>query len=103
MSESLREKSNKRILVLANNDVGLYRFRKDLLAALLGAGHKEYISYPDGRFDSEQEQLDSRIIHTTKNPTQKNPKKTNTQNVYNKRVNKKQKEKERGKQNENGN
>lgn len=40
MSESLREKSNKRILVLANNDVGLYRFRKDLLAALLGAGHE---------------------------------------------------------------
>lgn len=48
MSESLREKSNKRILVLANNDVGLYRFRKDLLAALLGAGHEVYISLPDG-------------------------------------------------------
>lgn len=43
MSESLREKSNKRILVLANNDVGLYRFRKDLLAALLGAGHEVYL------------------------------------------------------------
>ena len=50
MSESLREKSNKRILVLANNDVGLYRFRKDLLAALLGAGVNledyPYQSYP---------------------------------------------------------
>ena len=32
MSESLREKSNKRILVLANNDVGLYRVRKDMAA-----------------------------------------------------------------------
>ena len=39
MSESLRGKSNKRILVLANNDVGLYRFRKDLLAALLKIGY----------------------------------------------------------------
>lgn len=35
MLASLQEKSSKRILVLANNDVGLYRFRKDLLATLL--------------------------------------------------------------------
>ncbi len=64
MSESLREKSNKRILVLANNDVGLYRFRKDLLAALLGAGHEVYISLPDGGFISELVQLDCRFIDT---------------------------------------
>ena len=64
MSESLREKSNKRILVLANNDVGLYRFRKDLLAALLGAGHEVYISLPDGGFISEIVQLGCRFIDT---------------------------------------
>lgn len=64
MSESLREKSNKRILVLANNDVGLYRFRKDLLAALLGAGHEVYISLPDGGFVSELVQLGCRFIDT---------------------------------------
>ena len=64
MSESLREKSNKRILVLANNDVGLYRFRKDLLAALLGAGHEVYISLPDGGFISELVQLGCRFIDT---------------------------------------
>ena len=64
MSESLREKSNKRILVLANNDVGLYRFRKDLLAALLGAGHEVYISLPDGGFASELVQLGCRFIDT---------------------------------------
>lgn len=64
MSESLREKSNKRILVLANNDVGLYRFRKDLLAALLGAGHEVYISLPDGGFVSEFVQLGCRFIDT---------------------------------------
>ena len=50
MSESLQEKSNKRILILANNDVGLYRFRKDLLAELLIAGNEVYISLPDGGF-----------------------------------------------------
>ena len=64
MSESLREKSNKRILVLANNDVGLYRFRKDLLAALLGAEHEVYISLPDGGFVSELVQLGCRFIDT---------------------------------------
>ena len=64
MSESLREKSNKRILVLANNDVGLYRFRKDLLAALLGAGHEVYISLPDGGFVSELVQLGCRFLDT---------------------------------------
>lgn len=64
MSESLREKSNKRILVLANNDVGMYRFRKDLLAALLGAGHEVYISLPDGGFISELVQLGCRFIDT---------------------------------------
>lgn len=50
MSESLREKSNKRILVLANNDVGLYRFRKDLIEELLKNGFEVYISLPDGGF-----------------------------------------------------
>ena len=45
MSESLREKSNKRILVLANNDVGLYRFRKDLIEALLKNGYIEWSFY----------------------------------------------------------
>lgn len=64
MSESLREKSNKRILVLANNDVGLYRFRKDLLVALLGAGHEVYISLPDGGFISELVQLGCRFLDT---------------------------------------
>ena len=37
-----------RILILANNDVGLYKFRKELIQALLYKGHKVYISLPDG-------------------------------------------------------
>lgn len=64
MSESLQEKSNKRILVLANNDVGLYRFRKDLLAALLAGGHEVYISLPDGGFVPELVELGCRFIDT---------------------------------------
>ena len=64
MSESLQGKSNKRILVLANNDVGLYRFRKDLLAALLCAGHEVYISLPDGDFVPELVRLGCRFIDT---------------------------------------
>ena len=38
------------ILILANNDVGLYRFRKELLAALLEKQHRVVISLPDGDF-----------------------------------------------------
>lgn len=64
MSESLQEKSNKRILVLANNDVGLYRFRKDLLAALLAEKHEVYISLPDGGFVPELVELGCRFIDT---------------------------------------
>lgn len=64
MSESLQGKSNKRILVLANNDVGLYRFRKDLLAALLDEENEVYISLPYGDFISELVQLGCRFIHT---------------------------------------
>ena len=64
MSESLQEKSNKRILVLANNDVGLYRFRKDLLASLLWAGHEVYISLPNGGFVSELVRLGCHFVNT---------------------------------------
>lgn len=64
MSESLQEKSNKRILILANNDVGLYRFRKDLLAELLIAGNEVYISLPDGGFVPELVQVGCRFIDT---------------------------------------
>jgi Glycosyltransferase len=50
MSESLLEKSNKRILVLANNDIGLYHFRINLLRQLIAQGNKVYISLPNGEF-----------------------------------------------------
>lgn len=38
----------KKILVLANNDVGLYQFRRELLSELIDLGHDVYISLPNG-------------------------------------------------------
>lgn len=39
-----------KILILTNNDVGLYRFRKELLSAMLAQGHRIAISLPEGDF-----------------------------------------------------
>lgn len=36
------------ILILANNDIGLYNFRKELLTELIHLGHKVFISLPNG-------------------------------------------------------
>lgn len=41
-----------KILVLANNDVGLYQFRRELLAGLIEQGHDVYISLPYGELVS---------------------------------------------------
>jgi len=38
------------ILILANNDVGLYKFRKELIQELIRNGNKIYISLPFGSF-----------------------------------------------------
>lgn len=38
----------KTILVLANNDMGLYNFRKEVLQKLISEGYVVYISLPDG-------------------------------------------------------
>lgn len=37
-----------KILILANNDVGLYQFRRELIEAMLQQGHQVLISLPDG-------------------------------------------------------
>lgn len=36
------------VLVVANFDVGLYKFRKELLQEILNSGHEVYISLPNG-------------------------------------------------------
>ncbi|PAE38164.1 glycosyltransferase family 4 protein [Bacillus sp. 7884-1] len=40
----------KKILILANKDVGLYKFRKELIAELLMQGNSIFISLPKGKF-----------------------------------------------------
>lgn len=63
-----------RILILANNDVGLYKFRKELIDELLhpgsivdertGEGAEVYISLPDGEFVRPLEQMGCHFIET---------------------------------------
>ena len=45
-----------KILILANNDVGLYKFRKELIEALL-KGHEVHISLPYGEFVDDMVEL----------------------------------------------
>ncbi len=40
----------KKILIMANNDGGLYQFRGMLIETLLKQGNEIYISDPDGEF-----------------------------------------------------
>ena len=39
---------NKKILILANLDIGLYKFRKALIKELIDQGNEVYISLPKG-------------------------------------------------------
>ncbi|PFD93366.1 glycosyltransferase family 1 protein [Bacillus thuringiensis] len=40
----------EKILILANNDVGLYKFRKEFIQELIDQGNKIFISLPNGPF-----------------------------------------------------
>ena len=53
-----------RILVLANNDVGLYQFRRELLSEMIGRGHEVYISLPDGELVSPLCEMGCHFIDT---------------------------------------
>lgn len=68
-----QEESNKRILVLANNDVGLYRFRKDLITSLLDSKHEIFISLPNGDFVPEMVKLGCNYIETSLDRRGMNP------------------------------
>jgi len=48
------------ILLLANNDVGLYRFRRELLEALLRE-HTVILALPEGRFSQEFARMGCRV------------------------------------------
>lgn len=53
----------KTILILANNDVGLYKFRKELIQELVKK-YKVYISLPNGEFISQLIELGCIYIET---------------------------------------
>jgi galacturonosyltransferase len=39
-----------KIAILANSDIGLYKFRKELIQELINQGNEVYISLPNGVF-----------------------------------------------------
>lgn len=75
----------KTILILANNDVGLFKFRKELIQELVEPGSvisnrvsepcKVYASVPDGGYCSELEKIGAVVIDTPMDRRGMNPKK----------------------------
>lgn len=63
----------KKILILANNDIGLYNFRKELLERLLKENYKVYISLPMGDRVKEMEEMGCHYIETEINRHGMNP------------------------------
>ena len=53
-----------RILILANSDIGLYKFRKELIEALLSLKHEVYISLPQGKFIDRLVEMGCHFIET---------------------------------------
>lgn len=54
----------KKALILANFDVGLYKFRKELIQELLNQQYKVYISLPDGELVRPLEKMGCIFIDT---------------------------------------
>lgn len=53
-----------KILILANNDVGLYKFRKELIQELIWKGNEIVVSLPDGELISDIRKLGVKVIIT---------------------------------------
>lgn len=53
-----------RILVIANNDVGLYKFRKELLQEIVNNSHEVYISLPNGELVQPLVNMGCKFIET---------------------------------------
>jgi len=62
----------KRILILANSDVGLYKFRRELIENLLNK-YEVYISLPNGIYINQLEKLGCKFIETQVNRRGTNP------------------------------
>ena len=53
-----------KILILANNDLGLYNFRKELIERLILEKNEVYISLPNGKRVKDLEELGCKYIET---------------------------------------
>lgn len=65
----------KKILILTNNDIGLYNFRKELLQALIQEGYELHIALPYGSFVDKMQEMgciyyDTEMDRRGKNPLQ---------------------------------
>lgn len=63
-----------RVLILANFDLGLYKFRKELIEELLSKGHEVFISLPDGDLVRPFEKMGCTFIDTPVDRRGINPK-----------------------------
>ena len=63
-----------RVLILANMDIGLYKFRKELIEELLNRGNEVYISLPDGDLVRPFEEMGCTFIDTPVDRRGINPK-----------------------------
>ena len=63
-----------RILILANFDIGLYKFRKELIGALLAKQHEVFISLPDGEMVRPLEKMGCTFLPTSVDRRGINPK-----------------------------
>ena len=62
-----------RILILSNNDIGLYKFRQELLTSLLKDNNEVFVSLPDGQYIPRIEELGCKYIKTEFNRKGTNP------------------------------
>lgn len=62
----------KKILILANNDVGLYKLRLELIQELV-KDFEVYISLPEGEYIAKLVEVGCKYIHTPINRRSKNP------------------------------
>ena len=63
-----------RILILANDAEGLYKFRKELIQELIVKGNQVYISLPEGEFITNLENMGCKFVSTSIDRRGINPK-----------------------------
>ncbi|CAM3831469.1 glycosyltransferase family 4 protein [Mesobacillus thioparans] len=61
-----------KVLILANNDIGLYKFRKELIEGLVKE-HEVFLSLPNGDYVSKLVELGSKYINTPISRRSTNP------------------------------